>query len=69
MKPPVDPILLADQAEEEAAAERLRAAATADDLRKVWWAECESFQGAARDRLRDVFAEHLQRLGIVGGFN
>jgi hypothetical protein len=69
MKPPVDPILLADQAEEEAAAEALRLTTTKDELVSAWWLACEHFDGAARERLQEEYAVKLREfvpMGLAG---
>jgi hypothetical protein len=62
---PLDPILLADQAEEEAAHEALRATTTRDELVSVWWRDAERFEGAARERLSETYAEKLRALGAL----
>lgn len=58
-----DPFTLADEAEERSAAEALRAATTKDDLISAWWRDCDHFEGAARERLQDVYATCLRELG------
>lgn len=64
-----DPILGADLAEEQSAAEALRSATTQDELVSNWWRDCEHFQGAARERLQEEYAARLLEfvpLGIAG---
>ena len=60
-----DPILAADRAEEQFAHEALRAATTRDELISVWWRDAEHFDGAARERLSDTFAEKLRGFGAM----
>lgn len=58
----LDPITAADTAEEQSAAMSLRAATDRDDLVTVWFRDCDHWpEGAARDRLRDVYSEVLSR--------
>lgn len=59
----MDPFTLADEAEERSAAEALRAATTNDQLISAWWRDCDHFEGAARERLQDVYATRLRELG------
>jgi len=54
-----DPITLADEAEERSAADALRAARTKDELVSLWWREADHFEGAARRRLQEVYADRL----------
>jgi len=54
-----DPITLADEAEERSAADALRAATTKDELVSLWWREADHFEGAARRRLQEVYADRL----------
>lgn len=54
-----DPLTLADEAEERSAAEALRAATTKDELVSLWWREADHFEGAARRRLQQVYADRL----------
>lgn len=58
-----DPITLADEAEERSAADALRAAGDKDELISVWWMDAEGFEGAARERLQDIYATRLRELG------
>jgi hypothetical protein len=53
-------IELADEAEERAAADALRAARTKDELVSAWWHEADHFQGAARERLQEEYATRLR---------
>lgn len=62
-----DPILAADLAEEQCAAEALRLATSKDELVSCWWRDCEHFQGAARERLQDEFAIKLREFGAMVG--
>jgi len=50
----VDPLTLADEAEERSAADALRAAKSRDELTEAWFVSCEQFEGDARIRLQDV---------------
>lgn len=52
-------IEVADEAEERAAADALRATQTRDDLVSVWWRECDHFEGEARSRLQDIYDARL----------
>lgn len=61
----IDPILIADRAEERAAADALRAATTRDDLVSAWWKHCEGFSGKAWDRLSAVYSEKLRAFGAL----
>lgn len=61
MKNTASPIELADQAEERAAGEALRAARTKDELVSAWWHEADHFKGDARHRLQDIYEDVLSR--------
>jgi len=60
-----DPILRADQAEEEAAAMSLRATTDRDELISVWFRDAERFEGEARERLQAIYAEKLRSFGAL----
>jgi hypothetical protein len=61
-----DPILAADEAEERAAAEALRATTTTHELVTVWARDCDRFEGEARERLQDVYADCLRQFAPAG---
>jgi hypothetical protein len=60
----MDPITLADEAEERSAADALRAAETTDDLVEAWCVNCDHYPdgSAARERLNDVYATRFREL-------
>jgi len=60
-------LLRADAAEEQSAAAALRAATTQDELISSWWRDCDAFQGAARERLQEVYAMKLREWGGMVG--
>lgn len=55
----------ADEAEEAAAADALRATKTLAELQSVWWRDAGAFDGAARERLQIVYAAQLRSLGVL----
>lgn len=57
----IDPIDLADKAEEEAATMSLRCAQDKGELVSVWTAYCDHFEGAARERLQEEYAIRLRQ--------
>jgi len=60
-----DPITLADEAEERSAADALLAAKDKAELISSWWRDCDRFEGAARERLQDIYATRLLHLGVL----
>lgn len=63
----LDPITLADEAEERSAADALRAAANSQELGAAWAKNCEHFQGRARNLLMTTLLEKLRELGAMQG--
>lgn len=51
----------ADMAEELAAGMALSLATNKDELIALWWREADHFQGDARVRLQDIYADKLRQ--------
>ena len=49
----------ADYAEELSAGVALKLTTTKDELISVWYRDCDHFEGDARRRLQDVYADKL----------
>lgn len=60
-----DPILAADQHEEQFAADELAKATNRGELLSAWYAHAEHFTGPARERLQDVYSERLRSMGAL----
>lgn len=48
-----------DRAEEMAAGVALALANTKDELVSIWWRDCDHFEGDARQRLQDIYADKI----------
>ena len=65
MEPLRDPLIQrADDFQERFARDALRCAKDKQELIDAWFAEAESFSGAARERLQEEYSMRLRELGV-----
>lgn len=62
-----DPIIAADKAEEMEARMSMRMARNRAELTSAWFLNCEHFDGAARERMQDIYRECLTKMGALQG--